>query len=157
MKTLALFSFLLIGVCLCLAAKPSLKAQPLAQTKQPSTQVTPPDKVIQSPASLSPLEQQIHDLESQLRSTSIAQAGIPNSQSNQPIKEQLNRLYSQRSINRTPHNPLDQAGDNCSQVGLITNVPYTDSGTTTGRANTPSVSTASRPAAANALPNRRRR
>lgn len=87
-------------------------------------------RAIIRPQELSPLEQQIQELELQLMNGLGRRADDVTFQS---VKEQLNLLYAQRPINRE-HNSLDQGADTCPGT-VVTGVPYTDSGTTVGRAN----------------------
>ncbi|MBK6765545.1 MAG: hypothetical protein IPG71_04220 [bacterium] len=87
-------------------------------------------RAIIRPQVLSPLEQQIQELELQLMQGLSRQADDVTFLS---VKEQLNLLYAQRPINRE-RNPLDQGADVCPAT-VVTGVPYTDNGTTVGMAN----------------------
>ncbi len=83
------------------------------------------------PTELTPLEEQIRELELQARGG--AQSQSVDEVTFASLKEQLNALYQQRPENRE-RNPLDQGSDNCPAT-VITGIPYTDTGTTVGRAN----------------------
>lgn len=83
------------------------------------------------PTELTPLEQQIRALEFELSGGLSFQGVDPVTFAN--LKEQLNELYAQRPENRE-RNPLDQGNDFCPAT-LITEVPFSDTGSTDGRAN----------------------
>lgn len=80
---------------------------------------------------LTRLEQQIKELEFQIDGgfSSVE----PDEITRLNLKDQLNDLYSQRVV-RDPANPLDQGNDTCPATP-INGLPYTDTGTTSGRAN----------------------
>ncbi len=83
------------------------------------------------PTELTPLEQQIQDLEFEIGGGFSNVAPDPVTFAN--LKEQLNVLYAQRTENRH-RNPLDQGYDACPGT-YVDGVPYTDSGTTVGMNN----------------------
>ncbi len=83
------------------------------------------------PTDLTPLEQQIRALEFELSGGLSFQGVDPVTFAS--LKEQLNALYAQRPENRE-RNPLDQGNDFCPAT-LITGVPFSDTGSTDGRAN----------------------
>jgi len=78
-----------------------------------------------------PLEQQIHDLESQLQNNGKS---MPlDDAAYQQLKLELAELYSQLPRER---DPLDDGADACPAVDMPTNIqPWTDYGTTIGAAN----------------------
>ena len=80
------------------------------------------------PTKLTPLELQIKELEFQL---SGGQSGtLPDEVSAMRLREQLDKLYSQRPGHRE-RNPLDQGTNDCPGA-VIPGVPFLDSGTTVG-------------------------
>ncbi len=83
------------------------------------------------PQALSPLEQQIRDLEFQMDGGYGSLE--PDESMMLSLKDQLAGLYAQRTENRE-RNPLDQGADVCPAT-VVAGLPYTDIGTTVGRAN----------------------
>ncbi len=83
------------------------------------------------PTELTQLEQQIHELESQIDGGFSAQE--PDEITRFNLKDRLNELYAQREV-RDPANPLDQGNDACPAT-VISGLPFTDTGTTTGQAD----------------------
>ncbi|MBK8129636.1 MAG: hypothetical protein IPK53_12300 [bacterium] len=80
------------------------------------------------PVELTPLEQEIRDLEFQFS------GGLGNSEPDPVLranlKDQLNGLYAVRPQNRE-RNPLDQGAGACPAT-VVTGLPYTDTGSTVG-------------------------
>jgi hypothetical protein len=93
-----------------------------------NAQVEPEAAPNQEEVSQSDLERQISNLEGQLVMINLHGGDAA---AFATIKAQLNELYSQRPINRTPSR-LDQGGDACSNVTVIPGIPYTDTGSTVG-------------------------
>lgn len=83
------------------------------------------------PQQLTPLEQQIRELEFQFSGGLGSEE--PDAVTRAALKEQLHELYMQRNI-RENANPLDQGADFCPGT-LVTGIPYTDTGTTAGMGN----------------------
>ncbi len=83
------------------------------------------------PQQLTPLEQQIRELEFQF--TGGLGSEEPDAVTRATLKEQLHELYMQRNT-RENANPLDQGADFCPGT-LVTGIPYTDTGTTAGMGN----------------------
>ncbi len=69
-------------------------------------------------------------LEAEIWNRSLACAGTA---AIAPLQIQYSELIKQLSEReREPHNSLDQGGDVCSNATVISSIPFTDSGTTTG-------------------------
>ena len=88
--------------------------------------------VVIRPQELSPLEQQIRDLEFEVDGG--ASSAQPDETYILSLKEQLRPLYAQRLENQARRNPLDQGAAVCPGT-VVSGVPYTDSGTTVGMGN----------------------
>ncbi len=84
-----------------------------------------------NPQELTPLEQQIQELEFRLDGGLSASAPDPVLVAN--LKEQLSVLYAQREV-RGERNPLDQGSDTCPGTPLF-GLPVVVTGTTSGYAN----------------------